>query len=97
MPDTLPPPPLTPARGPVVDQETAPLVMIAPDGQPREAPSVDHWVRWCKAAISKMDTDAAVLAWLADMRGHLDAAPPAAVDEIMAEVENRIAALQPFE
>ena len=91
------PPPMPPARGPVVDQEPAPLVMIAPDGQPREAPSVDHWVRWCKAAISKMDTDAAVLAWLADMRGHLDAAPPAAVDEIMAEVENRIAALQPFE
>jgi hypothetical protein len=83
MPQEQAAPPMPPARGPVVDMQPAPaLVMIGPDGQERSAPSPEAWQRWCIAAVGKLEDAPAVLAWLRAMEGHFEAAPGDAVQAV---------------
>ncbi len=89
---------LPPARGPVVESHAAPaasedFTMIGPDGQELAAPSLDHWVRWCMAAIGKLETAPAVLAWERSMEAHFAAVPEDARRAVVQAVEARANAL----
>lgn len=83
MDDAPSAPPMPPARGPVVDMQPAPaLVMLDPRGQERSAPDAATWQRWCMAAVGKLEDAPAVLAWLRAMEDHFDAAPGDAVQAV---------------
>jgi hypothetical protein len=86
--------PLPPARGPVVDMQPAPaLVMLDPRGQERSAPDAATWQRWCVAAIGKLENAPAVLAWLRAMEDHFEAAPGDAVQAVRDAANARADAL----
>lgn len=91
----MPAAPLPPARGPVMDAAPAPrdvppdFVMVAPDGEPRSAPSAEVWVKWCRAAIAKVAPDgaAALTRWRDAMDAHIAAVPPPHGEEVRAALE----------
>jgi hypothetical protein len=94
--------PLPPASGPTIQgqAERAPpppaLIVLAPDGTERSAPSIQHWAKWCEAAIAKLEDAAAVARWRADMAPHFLAAEHvdlAAVDHVTGVAQDRMDAL----
>jgi phage recombination protein Bet len=73
--------PLPPTHGPTISghAERAPepdvcLTMLTPGGETRDAPNIGTWVRWCEAAIAKLEDAAAVAAWMNAMDQHLTTA-----------------------
>ena len=91
---TFPPADLPPASGPTIagQAERAPeadLIMIAPDRTTKTAPSVAHWVKWCLAALAKIEPEH-VQDWLDAMEGHLLAAPADAARAVCDAANSRM-------
>ncbi len=88
-----PTPPMPRAAGATIQGHAEPvqdvaLTMITPNGETRDAPNVGTWVRWCEAAIAKLEDAAAVAKWQAEMRPHFQIV--AKVDDTaVAHIENK--------
>jgi hypothetical protein len=94
--------PMPPASGPTIQGRAEPappppaLIVLAPDGTERSAPSIQHWAKWCEAAIAKLEDAAAVARWRADMAVHFMAAEHVdrnAVDHVQGVAQDRLDAL----
>ena len=73
-----------------------PLIMMAPDGTEKNAPNVRLWEKWCAAAIGKLESAPALVAWRNAMEPHFDAVgavDAAAVDRVAGLAQDRLDAL----
>jgi hypothetical protein len=87
------PAPLPPTHGPTITGHAAPmpdiaLTMLTPNGETRDAPNIATWVRWCEAAIGKLEDAPAVSGWLQAMRPHFLVAS-SIDDSAVAHIESR--------
>lgn len=67
------------ASGPTISghaerAEPAPMTLLTPDHETRDAPNVAAWVRWCEAAVGKIPDAAALALWSEAMAPHFMAA-----------------------
>lgn len=96
--------PLPPASGPTIqgkaERAVQPpeLLMLTPSvpRETRNAPSIQHWSKWCEAAIAKLDAPESVVAWRSDMAVHFLAAEHVdrnAVDHVQGKAQDRLDAL----
>lgn len=98
------PAPLPATHGPTISghAERAPepdiaLTMLTPGGEKRDAPNIATWVRWCEAAIAKLEDAPAVLAWMNAMDQHFTEASTAdasAVQHVLRVGQHRITPIE---
>lgn len=72
------------------------LIVLAPDGTEKNAPSIQHWAKWCEKAIATMEDATALGAWRTAMAPHFMAAEHAdiaAVEHVTGLAQDRLDAL----
>lgn len=74
-------------------QDLPDLIMLDHLGTERNAPDVQRWVKWCEAAIGKMESGTAVMAWLRAMEPHMDTPPTDAAQHVTRVANERSDAL----
>lgn len=95
-------PDLPPAAGPTItsvsepEREQPALTMLDHNGVERSPPDLARWVSWCKAAIGKMESGAALAKWREAMAPHMDAVAVHDDSAVAAVNETADAAMDTF-